>query len=204
MHKISSVFATTAAISLFTITPAFAQVTNPPAGGPKLSVITPQEGQTIYGDRVPILFSPEGIELKDYTAYPTITPGQGHIHVWLDDAAPTKETAKMVTEDNTTYSDVPPGNHTLKAELVNNNHSSFNPPVIVTVNFKTAPVGSPAPAPSPTFDKNTAAVILVVVALVIIAAWWYTKDDEDEETSNQKPETRKTTKKKSASRSRRK
>lgn len=216
MHQVTKFLITTAALSILSVSPAFAQTAaspTPVTGAPKIMVITPQSGQTIYGDKVPILFSVNGLALTDYNTNPYVTPGQGHIHVWLDDQNATKDSAKMVITDNTMYSDVPAGDHTLKAELENNDHSSLTPPEIVTVNFKTAPVGSPAPAPSPTFDKNTALVILIVVALVILAAWWYTKDDEDEkpakeETSNKRPVTRKTTKKttkkKSTSKSRRK
>lgn len=197
MQHISRIFALTTVLTVAMATPAFAQV----AQAPKLTIVTPQAGQTIYGDKIPALFSVEGVQLTDYHAYPYSTPGQGHIHVWLDDQNPTAESAAKVIEDNFTFSDVPAGDHTLKAELVNNNHTSLTPPQVVTVQFKSAPAGSPAPAPSPTFDKSTAAVILVVVALVIVAAWWYTKDEEDEpkakqETKTQKPVAKKTTKKK--------
>ena len=195
--QVTKFLATIATLSILSVTPAFAQVTaspTPVSGEPKIVVITPQSGQTIYGDKVPILFSVNGLQLTDYNTNPYVNPGQGHIHVWLDDPNPTKDTAKEVITDNTIYSDVPAGDHTLKAELVSNDHSSLTPPTVVTVSFKTAPVGNPAPAPTPTFDKNTAFIILIVVALVILAAWWYTKDEEDEKPA--KEETKATPKKK--------
>lgn len=210
MHQVTKFLATAAALSILSVTPAFAQAAaspTPVTGAPKIVVITPQPGQTIYGDKIPILFSVTGLQLTDYNTNSYITPGQGHIDVWLDDPNPTKDTAKMVITDNTIYSDVPAGNHTLRAELVNNDHSSLTPPEVVTVSFKTAPVGSPAPAPSSTFDKNTALIILVVVALVILAAWWYTKDEEDEMPAKEETKAapkKKTARKKSTSRSRRK
>lgn len=206
--QVSKLLATTATLSILAVTPAFAQGASPApvSGAPKLNVVTPQAGQTIYGDKVPILFAIEGVTPTDYATNSYITPGQGHLHVWLDDANPTADSAKMVADDNTIYTDVPTGDHTLTAELVNNDHSSLTPPQTVTIAFKTAPVGSPAPAPSPTFDKTTALVILVVVALVIIAAWWYTKDEEDEKPAKEESKPapkKKTTKKKSTSKSRR-
>lgn len=202
MQKLIRILAGSTAFAIISTAPALAQ-----APAPSLTIVSPQEGQTIYGDRVPILFAVENFQIVDPTNYPANAAGQGHVHVWLDDQNPTRESAKKVFEDSTIYSDVPPGDHTLKAELINNNHSPLTPTQVITVNFKTAPVGSPAPAPTPTFDKNTAIVILVVVALVIIAAWWYTKDEEEtsaEETSSKKPAARKTTRKKSTSKSRRK
>ena len=207
MQIVSRFLGTAAAAALLSATPVIAQAPMTALSNQPLSIISPQEGQTIYGDRVPILFAAENFQILDPAGSPTNAVGQGHIHVWLDDQNPTKESARKVFEDNTIYQDVPPGDHTLKAELVNNNHVSLTPAQVVTVQFKTAPVGSPAPAPTPTFDKNTAIVIFVVVALVIIAAWWYTKDEDEtseEGTGNKRPATRKTTKKKSTGKSRRK
>lgn len=146
---------------------------------PSLTVITPSERQTIYGNKVPILLSVENFQIVDYAQYSTNATGLGHVHLWLDEISPTLESAAKVTDDNFTYSDVAYGSHTLKAELVNNNHTSLTPPVATTINFKTAPTIVPSPAATSGFDKNTALVILVVVALVIVAAWWYTKEEEE-------------------------
>ena len=167
-----------------------------------LKIVTPSEGQTIYGNRIPILISVENFEVVDYLKYPQAASGQGHIHVWLDEINPAAQTARQVASDTTTYTDVPYGSHTLVAELVNNNHTSLTPPVKTTVNFKSAPASSPAPAaPVSGFDKNTALVILVVVALVIIAAWWYTKEEEEPKSKVER-QSRKSTRK--ASRRRKK
>lgn len=149
---------------------------------PTLILVTPQEGQTIYGNKVPILIAAENFQIVDYKTYPTNQKGQGHVHIWMDDNKAAKDSAAMVTTDTFTYSDVAFGEHTLKAELVNNNHSSLTPPQTTTVMFKTAPVATPSPAAVSGFDKNTALVILVVVALVIVAAWWYTKEEEEQPT----------------------
>lgn len=202
------IFALSSMMVLTAAAPVFAQTS-----APKLSIITPQADRMINGDKVPVLISvPETIKLTDYRANPNPTPGQGHILLWLDDQNPTAESAIKLTEDTFTFSDVPEGDHTLKAELVNNNHTPLNPADTVTVKFKSAPAGSPAPAPKPNFDKNTAAVILVVVALVIVAAWWYTKEDDEEpvKEESKKPVTKSngkgkkaaTTKKKKAAKSR--
>lgn len=173
---------------------------------PTFEIITPSEGQTLYGNKVPILFNVENFEIVDYSVNKTPTAGQGHIHVWLDDAKPTAETAAKIIEDTYTFSDIPYGKHTLTAELVNNNHQPLNPPQKVTVTFNNEQIATPEAAATSGFDKKTALVILVVVALVIVAAWWYTKDeDEDEMATEENPPAggpkkktakRKTTKKK--------
>lgn len=153
---------------------------------PSLEIITPSDGQTIYGNKVPILFNVENLEIVDYQSNTTPAAGKGHIHIWLDDQNPTPVSAKKIVEDTFTFSDVPYGNHTLMAELVGNTHQSLTPPQKVTVNFASAQISTPEAATTSGFDKKTALVILVVVALVIVAAWWYTKD-EDEEEMEEKP-----------------
>ena len=194
MNRFFRATAAAGAISLISATTIFAQGT---ATRPTLTVITPSEGQTIYGNKVPILLSVENFEIVDYGQNPTNVAGVGHAHLWLDDQNPTRDSAAKVTDDNFTYSDVAFGSHTLKAELVNNNHTSLIPPVVTTINFKTAPTVTPSPAATSGFDKNTALVILVVVALVIVAAWWYTKEEEEPPAKSQakKITKRKTTKK---------
>ena len=158
-------------------TTSHAQVKNQPS----LTIITPSEDQTIYGNKIPILLSTENFELTDYQTNKIAVAGQGHIHLWLDDASFSMESAVKLIEDNFIYSDVPFGNHILRAELVTNDHTSLNPPIAVTVNFKSSEVSTPSPAAVTSgFDKNTAVVIFVVVALVIIAAWWYTKEEDEE------------------------
>ena len=179
MHKIAKYFIGAFAFSALLATSVLAQNL-----APLLKMVTPSEGQTIYRDKVPILVSVENFEIVDYNLNQTPKIGQGHIHLWLDDTSPTPESAVKLASDEFTFSDVAYSNHTLRAELVNNNHTSFAPPVVVVENFTNEAVGSPAPTPTSGFDKNTALVILVVVALVIIAAWWYTKE-EDEETKTE-------------------
>ena len=174
MRKIAKYFIASFAFFALLATSVFAQ--NP---APILKVVTPSEGQTIYGNKVPILFSVENFQLVDYQINKLPQAGQGHIHLWLDDTSPTPESAVKLASDEFTFSDVTYGNHTLRAELVNNNHTSLTPPQVVTANFKNEPVGSPSPIATSGFDKNTALVILVVVALVIIAAWWYTKEEDE-------------------------
>lgn len=147
---------------------------------PKLDVLTPQESQTIYGDKVPILFDVQGFTLTEIQAKPIPVAGQGHIHLWLDDQNPTAESAAKVAKDEFTFSDVAYGEHTLKAELVSNNHKSLTPPQVLTVKFKNEAITNPSPVNGSAFDKNTALVILIVVALVIVAAWWYTKEEDNE------------------------
>lgn len=163
---------------------------------PQIKIITPSDGQTIYGDKIPVLFGADNFQIIDFKTNPISSPGQGHIHLWLDDTNTNPETAVKVIEDNYIYSNVAYGDHTLHAELVNNDHTSLNPPQTNTVQFKSASSGTPNPIIENSFDKNTALVILVVVSLVIISAWWYTKEDEENEIQKELTTTKKSTIKK--------
>jgi hypothetical protein len=148
---------------------------------PVFGVLTPKEGQTLYGNKLPILFNVENLELVEKDTSQVAQPGQGHILLWLDEENPTPENATKVIEASFIYSDVSYGNHVLKAELTKTNNSSLTPSQSITVNFKTEAIPSEAESTvTNSFDKTTAVVILVIVALVILAAWWYTKDEEDE------------------------
>lgn len=190
MKKFLSVLFALSALTLVTTT-TLAQ-----SAGPKLTIITPSEGQTIYGNRIPVLLSIENFNIVDYQTDTNPVSRQGHIHLWLDEVNPTAQSAVKVTSDNFTYPDVAYDNHVLRAELVTSDHKSSVPPQVVTVNFKNEPIATPSPVTTSGFDKNTALVILVVVALVIIAAWWYTKE-EDEETTEKVSKPKKTSRRKS-------
>lgn len=171
---------TIAFVLFFTVglTTATAQTSAPAA--PVFEILTPKEGQTLYGSKVPILFNVENFELVDKEAT-VATAGEGHILVWLDQENPTAENATRVVENTFIFSDVAYAGHSLKAELVTSDNKSLNPPLTKTVNFKTEILPSEEQATiSSGFDKQTAIVILVVVALVILAAWWYTKDEDDD------------------------
>ena len=186
MKRISYILPLALTAPLFTATAVLAQVS-----GPQLQIVTPSEGQTIYGNRVPILFSVQNFTIVEKPTTATAANNQGYILIWLDDKNAAPETATKVTADSFTYSDVAYGDHTLKAELVTANNKPLSPPQEVTVNFKNAAISSPTPAATEGFDKNTTLVILVVVALVIVAAWWYTREETEEEpeakTSKPKP-----------------
>lgn len=202
MNKIARTFIlrskTFLAASVAVLLSASTILAQTPASNPQLTVVTPSQDQTIYGDRIPILLSVENLQIVDYQTNPKPISGQGHIHLWLDEANPTRESAVKLTSDSFTYTDVNFGQHSLRAELVANNHTSLTPPQVITVNLRNVPLTSPSPAATSGFDKNTALVILVVVALVIVAAWWYTKEEEEEpksttrKASSKKPARRKT------------
>lgn len=183
MKKIVQNILITSALFLISTAAVFAQAPQDqatPSDAPQIKSITPSDGQTIYGSKIPVLITVENFQLVDFQNNSAPTSGQGHVHLWLDDQNPTPESAQKSIDGQSIYNDVSFGDHALTVELVNSDHTPLVPSVKTTVKFNTAPVGTPTPIQSSGFDKKTAFVIFVIVALVILAAWWYTKEEDEE------------------------
>jgi len=189
MKKFIATFVVTLVTALSLTTTALAQTQTP-----KFQIITPTGDQTLYGNKVPILFSVENFTIIDEQGTKAKSD-QGHILLWLDDESKSPDSATKVTSDAFTFSDVSFGDHTLYAQLVSSDNKPLNPPLDSTVKFKTAELPSSTPPAATTFDKKTTLVILVIVALVIIAAWWYTREDDPEEVEGKQASKTKTAKK---------
>jgi hypothetical protein len=133
-------------------------------------ITSPQPGQTISGTSVKVEVATNNFSLVDYKTRPKIIPGQGHVHLWMDQENPTKTSAIKIVGNTYLFDNLRPGKHTLTAELVNNDHSSLTPPVISTIQFTT--IASPTPTPivnsSSVFMMSTLSFILLVIALYFV------------------------------------
>lgn len=105
---------------------------------PRLTIVNPEDGSQILGSKVTVSFVVNNFIFVDFAKITKKTAGQGHMHLWLDEKNPTPENAQKITKATSiTLEDVPPGSHKLVFELVNNDHTSFKPPVTQTVNLTT-------------------------------------------------------------------
>lgn len=109
--------------------------------GPAVVVTSPQQGQVIDGTSVTVTFQvayfqivPTSIPLSEAGKHPEVNrPGQGHVHFVLD-------LLPLVTHYDYgpyTFTDLPPGQHQLMVELVNNDHSPFPIRVMQIIQFQT-------------------------------------------------------------------
>lgn len=129
---------------------------------PLLKIDQPLDGQVIESYVVDLKFSLKNFILKDYKSLSKNKPNEGHMRLWLDVDSPSQDNARMNFKNDTyTFADVAAGKHTLKVELVNNDHTSFDPQIIQTIKFETkAPPGSeaaplkPEDAPKVAVSKN--------------------------------------------------
>ena len=112
------------------------------------------------------MLSASGITLVEPKT--TLVAGEGYFRVTLDGG--NEQTGSQTTF---TYTSVSNGTHTLKAELVKSNGSSFDPPIASTVTFsvekpiieQAAPFAFPA-------DMATYAIVGVIIIVIIGGAYF--------------------------------
>ena len=100
----------------------------PAVAAPTLELLAPvAEGTVLAGD---VKVSVKTTGLKFTMPGNTKVPGEGHVHFTLDE-----QPLQMSAKPEYVYKGVAPGQHKLKAELVQNDATSFNPPVEQEITF---------------------------------------------------------------------
>ena len=99
-----------------------------PATAPTLELVAPAAGTTIAAGDVTMSVKTTG--LKFVMPSNTLVPGEGHVHFTLDDGS-----EMMSTSPEYVYEGVSAGEHTLTAELVQNDTKPFSPPVKQEITF---------------------------------------------------------------------
>jgi hypothetical protein len=143
MRSLSVLFAALL-LALLASSPAAAQQVD-------LRVTAPQPGATIQGSDVTVTFEVAGftvttspVAVEQAGQQPQANrPGEGHVHLTLD----LPPFVVHFANSPYTFRNVPPGEHVLMVELVNNDHSPLNPPVVRQVRFRTE-AAAPASAPA--------------------------------------------------------
>lgn len=156
------------------------------AAAPQLTVTSPTEGVAIRGTEVTVNFETNGFRLVPSPIPLASTgrnpegnrPDEGHLMLWLD----LWPVAVVARGEPYTFTDVPPGEHLLVAELVNNDHSPLSPPLVRQIRFRTegsevsansipsampnTGMGGARPAP----DADMRYALLVLAALAMTAS----------------------------------
>jgi outer membrane protein assembly factor BamB len=100
--------------------------------------ITPADGSSVQAGDITVSALALNFSLVDKLGTASVA-GQGHLHYFMDVDAPTTPGAPAVTAAGTyvptakttnTWKNVAPGKHTFSVELVNNDHTPLNPPVV--------------------------------------------------------------------------
>jgi hypothetical protein len=119
---------------------------------------------------------PSGVPLAEMGRHPEANrPGEGHLHFMLD-------LQPLVVHERAepyTFRDVAAGEHRLVVELVNNDHSSLDPPLVRQVRFRVEPAASDASQPERLPNAGAAALAsglmlqaLGIGALALIVGGW--------------------------------
>jgi hypothetical protein len=140
------------------------------AQGPSITVTSPTAGEVLQGNEVAVSFTisgfnviPSTVPLAEAGKRPEANqPGEGHIHLMLD----LQPVVVWERDEPYTFTDVPPGEHQLMVELVNNDHSSLNPPVIQQIRFRTAVMLPETGTPAGSFAQH----MLLILAIVTLVA----------------------------------
>lgn len=145
------------------------------AAAPNLAML-PIDGSTTGGSDVQLSVMVLNFNVIDKQGTPAVA-GEGHIHYYMDVDAPTSpgkpaippSGSTWVTTADTayTFTNVTPGKHTFSAELVNNDHTPLEPPV---VSKSTITVTAPAPAVKIISPLNRASLPIGSIAVSIQAS----------------------------------
>ena len=146
---------------------------------PTLTLVSPASGAVINGSMVRVEFAttdwkivPTQVDLAHYGKMPELNrPNEGHLHLSLDlwPLVVWQEAGAY------TFTNVPPGEHQLKVELTNNDHSSLASPVVQVVRFRTtAALGAAPPTSMPKTGAGDASALpnnmLLLTALSLAVA----------------------------------
>ncbi len=99
-----------------------------PATPPTVKLTVPTEGASVPSGDVRMAVETTG--LKFVMPSNTVVAGEGHVHFTLDG-----KPSQMSASPEYVMKDVAPGSHTLKAELVQNDTTLFEPPVFEQITF---------------------------------------------------------------------
>ncbi|MDE3113498.1 MAG: hypothetical protein KGN00_08710 [Chloroflexota bacterium] len=104
-----------------------------PSSPAKVTIVAPANGSTVQGPSVDVRLQLTGGRIVQTTTT-NITPTEGHIHVYLDNAI-----VSMNYALDATLSNVTPGQHVLRVEFVAADHAPFDPRVISNSVFTDQP-----------------------------------------------------------------
>lgn len=111
-----------------TTAPAAEQPASDAATAPTLEITEPADGTTVPAGDLKV--NSDVTDLKFTMPSNTNVPGEGHIHYTLDDRP-----FEMSITPDMVIKGVEPGEHTLEAELVQNNTQPLDPPVRAEITF---------------------------------------------------------------------
>jgi hypothetical protein len=143
------------------------------AQGPTLVVSAPKNDAVIDGNTITVTFTasnikivPTSVAVEEAGKRPEVNrAGEGHLHFVLD-LQPLVVWEKV---DPYTFTNVPAGDHQLMVEIVQNDHSSFSPPVVQHIRFRSGmPQALPVTAAGGMSDSIAVGALLALGILLVL------------------------------------
>ena len=125
----------------------------PAAAAPTLTILFPLDGSTSTLGDVHVLVKVTNFNVVDKQDQANV-PGEGHIHFFLDVAAPTTPGQVAIPTSGVwahvaattyTFKNLAEGTHIIAVELVNNDHTPLTPPVVAEITIKVGPASHLGP-----------------------------------------------------------
>jgi hypothetical protein len=109
----------------------YALASPPPVAHPSITIISPQNGSVLRGSTITVhvavshfkLVKPKLLEPPFWKTIPLLKGNQGHIHYLLDGKL--LLLSGVVTATSHTWTNIPPGPHTITAYLATSQHAAF-------------------------------------------------------------------------------
>lgn len=118
-------------------------------------IASPKDGAVLSAGDITVSVQTSNFNLADKLGQANVSH-EGHLHYFLDVDAPTTQGQPAVPAAGTyaataatsyTWKNVPAGTHKLSVELINNDHTPLNPPVVATVTVTVQAASTVPPAP---------------------------------------------------------
>lgn len=97
-------------------------------GNASFEIVSPPEGESVPGPSITLVFEAQDLTIQSPGG--ANNPNQGHFHIFVDGG-----TDYAVVNEATYTLTLSPGEHTVRVELRNNDHSPFSPEVVREVTF---------------------------------------------------------------------
>ncbi len=112
----------------------------PPKGDPNIMVMTPKDGSQLPPGNIVISVGANNFIISSSDMGAFNRKGEGHFIYYLDEEPPidkgvpaTTDTSMVSTETQYMWKNIGVGKHTLSVQLVNNNDTPLDKPIVMTV-----------------------------------------------------------------------
>ncbi|MGA1822409.1 MAG: hypothetical protein ACMUIG_07775 [Thermoplasmatota archaeon] len=99
-------------------------------GMPMIDIVKPMDGTIFYQDHLDLEVMVDNFTLNESAVGGDPVEGEGHYHIYIND-----DLVGPYTDTMPTLTGLPAGDHVLKVELVNNDHTPLMTPIMDAVNF---------------------------------------------------------------------